>query len=499
MKQATIILSRDFTVGPVSDRMFGSFVEHMGSVVYNGIYEPDHPTADADGFRRDVLELVRELNLSVIRYPGGNFTSSYRWEDGVGPKELRPVRPDPAWRQIETNQFGLNEFMKWVRLVGAEPILTVNLGTRGIDAARDLLEYCNFAGGTYWSDMRKSHGVPEPYRVRTWCLGNELDGEWQVARKTAAQYGQLALETAKVMKWLDPDIEVVAVGSSSRQIPTFPEWDRIVLEHVYEWADYLSIHHYIGKRENDTPTYLAMPLEMERHIEEAIAACDYVKGLLRSNKVMYLSFDEWNVWREPDVPYTPWQTGSPYDWVRFRMEDVLVFGSAMLTLLRRADRIRIACQSLLVNTIPLILTEKGGKAWRNPTFYPFLHVSRYGRGVVLRGLVDSPRYDTKTYTDVPVVDPAAVWNPETGELSVFAVNRGEEPVVLALDLRDFPRLSFLEHRVVKHERLDAFNTAERPDEIAPRRGAGARVDGGRAEAVLDPYSWNVLRFRTKAE
>src|SRR5690606_5393334 len=250
--------------------------------------------------------------------------------------------PDPAWKQIETNQFGLNEFMKWIRLVGAEPILTVNLGTRGIDAARDLLEYCNFAGGTYWSDMRKSHGVPAPYRVRTWCLGNELDGEWQVARKTAEQYGQLALETAKVMKWLDPDIEVVAVGSSSRQISTFPEWDRIVLEHVYEWADYLSIHHYIGKRENDTPTYLAMPLEMERHIEEAIAACDYVKGLLRSNKVMYLSFDEWNVWREPDVPYTPWQTGSPYDWVRFRMEDVLVFGSAMLTLLRRADRIRIA-------------------------------------------------------------------------------------------------------------------------------------------------------------
>jgi alpha-N-arabinofuranosidase len=495
MKKASITVSKDFKIGKISDRMFGSFVEHMGSVVYNGIYEPEHVTADENGFRQDVLALVKELQLSVVRYPGGNFTSGYNWEDGVGPKEDRPVRVDPAWRQVEPNSFGLNEFMKWTQQIGADPIMTVNLGTRGIDAARDILEYCNFSGGTKWSELRKTHGIQDPYRIKTWCLGNELDGEWQIARKTADQYGQLACETAKVMKWIDPTIELVAVGSSARHMSTFPEWDRKVLEHTYEHVDLLSLHHYIGKKENNTPTYLAMSMEMERQIEEVIATCDYVRGVKRSNKIMNLSFDEWNVWREPDVEYTPWQTGSPFDWVKFHMEDALVFGSAMLTLLRHADRIQIACQSLLVNTIPMILTEKGGKAWRNPTFYPFMHVSRFGRGVVLRSIVESPKYDTPKYTDVPIVDPVAVYNEETGELTYFAVNRGEESVLLELDIRDFPGYAFVEHIVMKHDQLHAVNTSQQPDEVKPRSEGNAKLDGGRAELVLDPYSWNVIRFQ----
>ncbi|CAH0121071.1 MULTISPECIES: alpha-N-arabinofuranosidase [unclassified Paenibacillus] len=496
MKKASIIVSKDYQIGEVSDTMFGSFVEHMGSVVYNGIYEPDHKTADEHGFRQDVMDLVKELNLSVVRYPGGNFTSGYNWEDGIGPKEQRPIVVDPAWKQIETNQFGLNEFMQWARMIDAEAIMTINLGTRGIEAAKNILEYCNFEGGTKWSDLRKSHGIKDPYKIKTWCLGNELDGEWQIARKTAAQYGELARETAKVMKWIDPSIELVAVGSSARHMPTFPEWDRTVLEYTYEYADMLSLHQYIGvfNRANDTPSYLAMPIEMEKQIEEVIATCDYVKGVKRSNKVMKLSFDEWNVWREPDVEYVPWQTGHPLDWVKFRMEDALVFGSAALSLLRHADRIQIACQSLLVNTEPLILTEKGGKAWRNPTYYPFQHISRFGRGTVLRGIVDSPKYDTPTYTDVPVLDSAVVYNEESGDLTVFAVNRGEEALLLQLDLRDFEGCQFVEHIVMKHERLDAVNTADRPDEIQPAQAGAARVDGGRAETAVDPYSWNVIRF-----
>lgn len=499
MKKASMIVSKDFAIGNVNERMFGSFVEHMGSVVYNGIYEPDHPTADKNGFRRDVLELVKELQLSVVRYPGGNFTSGYRWEDGIGPKEQRPRRIDPAWKQIETNEFGLNEFMNWIKQIDAETIMTVNLGTRGIEEAKDILEYCNFPGGTKWSDLRKSHGVKDPYQIKTWCLGNELDGEWQIARKTAAQYGELARETAKVMKWVDPNIELVAVGSSARNLPTFPEWDRTVLEYTYDHVDYLSAHCYLGIKDMglDTASFLARPLDMERQIEEVIATCDYVRGVKRSSKVMPIAFDEWNVWRGPDVEYVQWQTGHPYDWVKFHMVDTLVFGSAMLALLRRADRIKIACQSLLVNTIPLILTEKGGKAWRNPTFYPFQHVSSFGRGTVLRGLVDSPRYDSSTYSDVPVVDPLAVYNEEEGELTFFAVQRGDESIVLHMDIRDFPGFAFHEHIQLNHERLDAVNTAERPDELKPRPGRGAMVDNGYAEALLEPYSWNVIRFKLK--
>jgi len=496
--KAKSILSKDFRIGRASDRLFGSFVEHMGSVVYNGIYEPDHETADEDGFRKDVLELVRELNLSVVRYPGGNFSSGYNWEDGVGPKDRRPVKLDLAWRQVEPNSFGLDEFMRWTGKVGADSIMTVNLGTRGIDEARNLLEYCNFPGGSQYSDLRRSHGVRDPYKIKTWCLGNELDGEWQIARKTAEEYGRLACETAKAMKWVDPDIELVAVGSSARHMPTFPEWDRTVLMHTYEHVEQLSLHHYIGKRENDTPTFLAMPLEMEQQIKDVIATCDYVQSVKRSSKRMKLSFDEWNVWREPDVPYTPWQTGCPYDWVKFHMEDALVFGSALMSILRHADRIDIACQSLLVNTIPMILTNKGGAAWRNPTFYPFLHASRYGRGEVLRLETESPKYDTKLYTDVAKVDSVAVWNEEKGELTVFAVNRSEESIAYELDIRDFGSVGFAEHLVMNHERLDAVNTADNQGEVKPRTGGATTLDGGRAESVLPPYSWNVVRFNVQS-
>ncbi|THF72881.1 arabinosylfuranosidase ArfA [Cohnella fermenti] len=497
MQRARSIVSKDFIIGTTGDRLFGSFVEHMGSVVYNGIYEPEHESADEDGFRQDVLGLVKELGLSVVRYPGGNFTSGYNWEDGIGPKAERPVKLDLAWRQLEPNTFGLDEFMRWTRKVGAEAIMTVNLGTRGIDEARNMIEYCNFPKGGKYSDLRRSHGIEQPYAIRTWCLGNELDGEWQIARKTADEYGRLACETAKAMRWVDPTVELVAVGSSARHMPTFPEWDRTVLMHTYEHVDHLSLHHYIGKKQNDTKTFLAMPLEMEQQIKDVIATCDYVQSVKRTSKRMKLSFDEWNVWREPDVEYVPWQTGCPFDWVKFHMEDALVFGSALLSILRHADRIDIACQSLLVNTIPMILTEKGGAAWRNPTFYPFLHASRYGRGQALRLVTDSPKYDTAAYTDVAIVDSAAVYNEEKGELTVFAVNRGEEAVLYELDTRDFGSLAFAEHIVMSHERLSAVNTAQRPDEVKPRTGGKTTLDGGRAESVLEPYSWNVIRFAVK--
>jgi Alpha-L-arabinofuranosidase len=498
MAKSKTIISKDFNIGQTDPRLFGSFVEHMGSVVYNGIYEPDHPTADENGFRRDVVELVKDLKLGVIRYPGGNFTSGYNWEDGVGPKASRPTKLDLAWKAIEPNTFGLNEFMQWIEQVGSEAIMTVNLGTRGIDEARNIVEYCNFEGGSYWSDLRKSHGVEKPHNIKIWCLGNELDGEWQIARKTADEYGRLACETAKAMRWVDPTLELVAVGSSARHLPTFPEWDRTVLMHTYEHADYLSLHHYINKMETDTANYLAMSINMERQIKEVIATCDYVQSVKRSKKPMKLSFDEWNLWRKPDIEYKQWEIGYPYDWVRFHMEDALVFGSAMLTLLRNADRVRIGCQSLLVNTIPMILTEKGGQAWRNPTYYPFQHVSRYGRGEVLRIVTDSPKYDSSEFTDVPFIDSVAVFNGEDGEITVFAINRSAEPMQYDLDIRDFEDVAFLEQIVLKHESLSAINTSDHPTNVSPARSDQTSLDRGTATSLLDPYSWNVIRFSVKS-
>ncbi|QMV42644.1 arabinosylfuranosidase ArfA [Cohnella cholangitidis] len=498
MNKAKTIISKDFNIGKTDDRLFGSFVEHMGSVVYNGIYEPDHPTADENGFRKDVLQLVKDLQLGVIRYPGGNFTSGYNWEDGIGPKESRPTKVEVAWKAIEPNTFGLNEFMQWINQVGSEAIMTVNLGTKGIEDAKNIVEYCNFEGGSYWSDLRKSHGVEKPHNIKVWCLGNELDGEWQIARKTAEEYGRLACETAKVMRWVDPSLELVAVGSSARHLPTFPEWDRTVLMHTYEHADYLSLHHYINKMETDTANYLAMSINMERQIKEVIATCDYVQSVKRSKKTMYLSFDEWNIWRKPDIEYKQWEIGYPYDWVRFHMEDALVFGSAMLTLLRNADRVRIGCQSLLVNTIPMILTEKGGQAWRNPTYYPFQHVSLYGRGEVLRTVTESPKYDSSEYTDVPYIDSVTVWNAERSELTVFAINRSSESMRYELDIRDFAGVGYLEQIVLKNDSLGAFNTSDNQNNVSPVRCDQTSLEGGIATSVLDPYSWNVIRFNVKS-
>jgi alpha-N-arabinofuranosidase len=494
MEYAHMIVSKDFKKGKISDRLYGSFVEHMGSVVYNGIFEPGHPESDENGFRKDVIKLVKELNLSVIRYPGGNFSSGYNWEDGIGPKENRPIRLDLAWRAYEPNTFGLNEFMLWIKKIGAAPVMTINLGTRGIDAARNIVEYCNFPGGSYWSDLRKTHGFQNPHNIKVWCLGNELDGEWQIGHKTAEEYGRLACETAKAMKWLDPEIELVAVGSSARHMPTFPEWDETVLMHTYEQVEYLSLHKYIDKEKKDTASYLAAPIDMEMQIKDIIATCDYVKAKKRSNKKMYLSFDEWNVHRPSEIEYIPWQTGSPCDWSCFTMEDTLVFGSMLLTLIRNADRVKMACQSLLVNTIPLVLTEKGGKAWRNPTFYPFMHASLFGRGEVLVNVIDTPKYDTPDYNDVPIIDSVAVLNEEKGELTVFAINRSEEAVMLSIDARDFKNCKMKEHIVLKHDNLNATNTSEKPFEICPVLCSNTRVDDGRVESVLDRYSWNVMRF-----
>ena len=278
MKKARMILDKDFRVGQVDDRLYGSFIEHLGRAVYGGIYEPDHPEADENGFRRDVMELVKELKVPIVRYPGGNFVSGYNWEDGVGPKESRPRRLELAWRTIETNQFGTNEFVDWAKEVDAEVMMAINLGSRGIDAARNFVEYCNHPGGTYWSDLRRSHGYEEPHNIKIWCLGNEMDGPWQIGHKTAEEYGRIALEAGKVMKLVDPTIELVACGSSNTDMPTFAQWEATVLDHTYELVDYISLHRYYGNQDNDTPNFLARTMDMDLFIKSVISICDYIKA-----------------------------------------------------------------------------------------------------------------------------------------------------------------------------------------------------------------------------
>jgi alpha-N-arabinofuranosidase len=507
-KNAHLFLHPEYTLGAIDPRLYGSFIEHLGRAVYGGIYEPDHAEADEHGFRRDVLALVRELNVSVVRYPGGNFVSGYHWEDGVGSKNERPRRLDPAWRTIETNQFGTNEFMDWCAAAGTEALMAVNLGTRSMEEARDLLEYCNIPGGTKLSDLRRSHGYQSPHAIKTWCLGNEMDGVWQMGHKTADEYGRLACETGRLMRMIDPSIELVACGSSSVYSATFPSWDAKVLEHAYDVADYISLHLYLdvgwdnkGKRLRNWEENIAQPLHMDRQIETVIAACDYAQAAARSKKRVHLCFDEWNVWwhsTAPDWPKTePWAIAPAQLEDNYTMEDALVFGGMLLSLIRHADRVRIACVAQLVNVIAPILTRNNGPAWRQTIFWPLLHASRHARGQSLRVALQSSTMETMAFGNVPLVDCAATRNEEDQAVNLFVINRSEkESVSIEADLRAFSStLEIIEHVALASEDHQATNSFEFPDRVAPRLLKRPLLEKGCLKAILPPASWNMIRIK----
>ena len=503
MKSATLALDPAFSIGEVDHHLYGSFLEHMGRAVYTGIYEPGHPSANNSGFRQDVLELVRELGVPIVRYPGGNFVSNYNWEDGMGPKDKRPTRLDLAWHSIEPNEVGVEEFLAWTHLAGAEPMLAVNLGTRGVDAARNLVEYCNYPKGTYWSDLRISHGAREPHGVRVWCLGNEMDAPWQIGHKTAEEYGRLATETAKAMRRIDPSIELVACGSSNSEMPTFGAWEAEVLEHAYEQVDYISLHHYYEDVDGDLDSFLASALGMDEFINSVVATCDHVKAKLRSRKQLYLAFDEWNVWERTKFkkgPQWPWSKAPRLIEDVYSLADALVVGSLLITLLKHVDRIKIACQAQLVNVIAPIRTEPDGPAWRQTIFYPFAHASRFGRGTVLRVEPESPLYETAAYGSAPLLEATATLDRDREVLTIFAINRDrQDPLALTGDLRGLPGYRVDQHLVLTDEDTSASNTIENPNRVLPRSEPGAKVADDYLRAVLPPLSWNVIHLRREMD
>ena len=497
MNKARIILDSDFSISELDRRLFGAFVEHLGRCVYTGIFEPGHPTADQNGFRRDVLDLVRELGPTIIRYPGGNFLSGYNWEDGVGPIDERPVRLDLAWLSTETNRFGTNEFIEWCRAAGTEPMLGVNLGTRGPDEARAYLEYCNHPGGSRWSDLRATHGYREPHSVKFWCLGNEMDGPWQICQKTATEYGRAAKEAAKVMKWLDSSIELAACGSSHRYMPTFGAWEYEVMEHTFEQVDFLSLHMYYQNPHNDVREFLANIEVMDRFIKEAVSVCDAVAAKRRSPKRMMLSFDEWNVWykartdedhSKPGWPMAPRLIEEIYD-----LQDALMVGGALITLLNNSDRVKAACLAQLVNVIGAIFTEPGGAAWRQTIFHPFKLVAQNARGRVLQTKVQSTQSETKTAGTIDHIVASAVHDANQQKVVLFVLNREtSDSVDLSIELRAFPQIKACDGLEIAGSDLLATNTAQRPDAVQPSEHQDFTVHPESITAKLRPLSWNML-------
>ncbi|MCI8579643.1 MAG: alpha-N-arabinofuranosidase [Dorea sp.] len=501
LKEAKMIIDKDFKVDKVDERIYGSFIEHLGRAVYDGLYQPGNPQSDEEGFRKDVIEMVKELGVPIVRYPGGNFVSSFVWEDSVGPVEQRPRRLELAWQSLETNEVGVNEFAKWAKKVNSDLMMAVNLGTRGIADACNLLEYCNHPGGTKYSDMRISHGVKEPHNIKVWCLGNEMDGPWQQGHKTMHEYGRLAEETGKVMKIIDPTIELVSCGSSNLEMPTFPKWESTTLEYTYDVADYVSLHQYYGNEADDTADFLAKSDDMDEFIKTVIATCDYVKAKKRGKKNINLSFDEWNVWfhskeKEADIRKNdPWQIAPPMLEDIYTFEDALLVGLMLITLLKHADRVKMACLAQLVNVIAPIMTQQGGgTAWKQTIFYPFMHASKYGRGVVLRPVIHTPVHDTAQHENVTDIESVAVYNEEKEELTIFAVNRNiNEDIQVTADVRGLEGYQLKEHIVLENSDMKLCNGAGQ-ELVFPKTVEQSSLEGGMMISMLHKASWNVIRL-----
>jgi len=498
MDKAKITIEKTNIISAIDKRVYGSFIEHLGRAVYQGIFQPGHPSADENGFRCDVAALIKELDVPIIRYPGGNFVSGYRWEDGIGPRANRPRRLDLAWGATEDNQFGLNEFTDWAKLIGSDVMMAVNLGTRGAQEAADIVEYCNHASGSALSDLRITHGYNTPHNIKLWCLGNEVDGPWQIGHKTAYEYGRLANETAKMMKWVDPDIALVACGSSGRGMSTYGAWEDTVLTECYDNVDYLSLHQYYGNRAGDSQSFLSAGYEMDAFIKEVTAVCDSVKARLRKKKQIHLSFDEWNVWYHTsldDPTVTRWSQAPHFVEDIYTVEDAVVVGSALIALLKNADRVKIACMAQLVNVLAPILTDENGGAWRQTIFYPFLHTSRHGRGTALRCEISAPKYACAQFESVDSIDAVSVLNDAQDELTVFAVNRNlAEVLETELDLRAFGNVSLIEHITYHNDDRNAILSATDSAAI-PSANTSTTVQNGILRTVMPNVSWNVFRVR----
>jgi alpha-N-arabinofuranosidase len=487
------------TLAPLQREVFGSFLEHLGRAIYEGIYDPQSKLSDSNGFRKDVLDEIKKLNVPIIRYPGGNFVSGYNWLDGVGPKANRPAVLDKAWNSMNSNEFGTDEFLAWCRLVGTEPLLGLNLGTGTAEQAAALVEYCNLEKGTRWSDLRRKNGIAEPYKVQKWCLGNEMDGPWQIGHMTATEYGLKAEDAARQMRYVDPSLKLIACGSSGPGMPTYLEWDREVLEQCYDYVDAISLHRYFTNAEEtggDSTKFLAMNLSMERQIDEVAAVCDMVRGHRRSAKRLWLSFDEWNVWyraRTGDAVNGHRQSAPHLLEEVYNLEDALLVGGLINSLIRKSERVKLACLAQLVNVIAPIMTNANGLL-RQSIYYPYSWALEFARGAALELLVDSPAYDVTGMGAVSYVDAAGTYQADGGKTALFLLNRdlAKSHAVEIIWEGSSPRAS--DAVVLTGSDLKASNTFEAPTRVAPQKADKPSNAGGRTTFELPPRSYTVIQW-----
>lgn len=417
--QARIKIDVEREIGSIDKNIYGNFVEHLGRCIYGGLYEPGSLLSDGSGFRKDVIAATKQLNVPLVRWPGGNFVSGYHWEDGIGPKSDRPVRIDLAWGFRENNSFGTDEFVSWCRAANTEPYFCVNLGTGTIEEARNWVEYCNVEKGTYYSDLRIKNGHPQPFNVKYWGLGNEMDGPWQMGHKNAEDYGKFALEAAKLMKWVDKDIKLVAAGSSNYG-SDWTGWNRTVLNYLKDHVDYIALHNYTGNRDNNYYKFVASVRFAEKAIKVTEGIIQETMLKTKRKNPIYIAFDEYNVWYRAH--------GDEGNEEIYNLEDALVVATYLNIFVRNAHVVKMANLAQLVNVIAPIFTSAQG-CWYQTIFYPLEIFANHCYGESVQTFVDTPEYDLEGES-VPYLDVSSAYDKSKKELIISVVNRHKDnPVV----------------------------------------------------------------------
>lgn len=533
-KKAKITVHPDYRIAKVEKRLFGAFLEPIGSWVYGGIFNPKHPTADELGFRQDVINAVREFDLPALRLPGGNWVSGWDWKNSIGPVEARKAQLDLAWFQIEPNIIGHDEYIEWTKRVQTEPMYTINLGSEDLKSAMHLVEYSRCPGGTYWSELRKQYGHLEPYPIRTWYLGNEMDGHWQIGswEKDPVGFGNRTHEISKVIKWIDNKAETVFAGTSDHH-KHYPEWEMAALEQCYESVDYVSLHHYHTAPEGDIANYLNSSSVFEDYIRTTIATCDYLQAKIRTPKKMYISFDEYGVnfgkqgevlfgrrgWQDVSKDYFQFQKGDKpfkkhdpendvgYRALPYQMLNALALSSVLLTFLKYADRIKIGC---MTGGIRSALAFDGAHVWKNAAYYPYYQLNKLAReGISIHTAVDGPAFNTRqfaltgsvqshAYENIQSIEAASVYHEDKGEVNIFVINRSlVDDIEVTIDSRGFEGYQLVEHIEMYTDNLENSNSYEHPDVIQPVENTLTKMEKGIVKAVTKRLSWNVIRLKAE--
>jgi alpha-N-arabinofuranosidase len=427
--------------GEIDKKIFGNFIEHLGRCITGGIFDEGSPLSDKEGFRKDVMSAVKDMNVPFLRWPGGNFSSNYNWRDGIGPRDQRPRRLEMAWGTVEDNRFGTHEFMDYVEQLGAEPYVCLNLGTGSWVDAQQWIEYVNGTQDTEVTRQRRRNGRDKPWGVKYWGLGNEMDGYWQMGHRSASDYAAFALEAAKLAKLTDPSVKLIAAGASNfRPGSDWIGWNRTVLDSLKDYADYISLHLYVGNAANDYADFVASPIEMDQKIDilagligSAMSTrIDHVTGqLAKDGRQIHIALDEWNVWYRARGDS---QRGRRILEERYNLEDALVIAGFLNSLVNHADVVKIANLAQLVNVIaPIFTSEKG--LFLQTIYYPLQLFSRNVKGNSLELLVEGPVYKSKRFDRVPYID--ASGSLDGNRLVLNVVNRHQDqPMEVTIDLED---------------------------------------------------------------